>query len=162
MFWSFLGGFLGCLVSNEHHVTHKGSLLSVANSEKSFRRPKCPEALWTCTSNNAHRQVFAGESQRVTKLLLAHLSGDVVAELLLDLLLGLGIEVGHLKHPADFDHFVILSGDARGPFERLFARLHLDDPVAADHFFRFGKRTVGNSRFSVFEGEARANRRWRG
>jgi hypothetical protein len=42
---------------------------------------------------DAHRQVFAGESQRVTKLLLAHLRGGV-AELLLDLLLGLGIEVG--------------------------------------------------------------------
>jgi len=27
MFWSFLGGFLGCLVSNEHHVTHNESLL---------------------------------------------------------------------------------------------------------------------------------------
>ena len=43
---------------------------------------------------DTHGQVFGGESQRVTKLLQAHLSGDVVAELLLDLLLGLGIEVG--------------------------------------------------------------------
>src|SRR5208282_3934823 len=94
--------------------------------------------------------------------LLAHLSGHVVAELLLDILLGLGIEVGHVKHPANFDHFVILSGDARGPFERLFARLHLDDPVAADHFLSFGKRTVGNFRFSAFEGDARAHRRGRG
>jgi hypothetical protein len=33
------------------------------------------------------------KAQRVF-LLLAHLSGDVVAELLLDILLGLGIEVG--------------------------------------------------------------------
>src|ERR1700684_3390721 len=95
-------------------------------------------------------------------LLLAHLSGDVVAELLLDILLGLGIEVGHVKHPANFDHFVILSGDARGPFERLFARLHLDDPVAADHFLRFGKRTVSHFRFSAFEGDAHAHRRGRG
>src|SRR5271166_2665343 len=84
-----------------------------------------------------------GQPQRVF-LLQAHLSGHVVAELLLDLLLGLGIEVGHVKHPANFDHFVVLSGDARGPFERLFARFHLDDPVAADHFLRFGKRPVGN------------------
>jgi hypothetical protein len=46
-------------------------------------------------------------------LLLAHLSGDVVAELLLDLLLGLGIEVGHIEQPTDFDHhFVIRAGDA--------------------------------------------------
>jgi hypothetical protein len=110
---------------------------------------------------DTHRQVFAGESQRVTKLLLAQLSAGL-AELLFDLLLDLGIEVGYLKHPANFDHFVILSGDARGLFERLFARLHLDDPVAADHFLRFGKRTVGNFRFSAFEGDARAHRRGRG
>ena len=37
--------------------------------------------------------------------------------LFLDVLLGLGIEVGHIKHPANFDHFVILSRDARGPFD---------------------------------------------
>src|SRR5579872_7497482 len=79
-------------------------------------------------------------------LLLAHLSGDVVAELFLDVLLGLGIEVGHVKQPAHFDHFDILSGNARGPFERLFARLHLDDPVAANHFLGFGKWTVGHFR----------------
>jgi hypothetical protein len=43
---------------------------------------------------DTHRQLFADESQRVTKRLLAHLSGDVVAELFLDLFLGVGIEVG--------------------------------------------------------------------
>jgi len=42
-------------------------------------------------------------------------SGDGVAVLLLDLLLGLGIEVGYVKHPANFDHFVVRAGDARGP-----------------------------------------------
>src|SRR5580700_9676642 len=46
-------GPCGGNASNEHHVTHKGSLLFAANSEKSFRRPKCPEALSTCTSNDA-------------------------------------------------------------------------------------------------------------
>src|ERR1700728_3755576 len=94
-------------------------------------------------------------------LLLAHLSGDVVAKLPLDLLLGLGIEVGYIEEPANFDHFVILSGDARGPLQRLFARLPLDDPEASDHFLRFGKRAVGNSRFSAFEGDAPAHRRGR-
>jgi hypothetical protein len=43
---------------------------------------------------DTHRQVFADECQRVPKLLLAHLSSGGVAELLLDLLLALGIEVG--------------------------------------------------------------------
>src|SRR5271154_1606572 len=38
----------------------------------------------------------------------------------------LGREVGYIKRPASFDHFVIRAGDARGPFERLFARLHLN------------------------------------
>ncbi len=36
----------------------------------------------------------SGERKREDLLLQAHLSSDVVAELLLDLLLGLGIEVG--------------------------------------------------------------------
>src|SRR5216683_3790366 len=89
-------------------------------------------------------------------------SAPDVAELLLDLLLGLGIEVGHVKHPANFNHCVIFSGDARGSFEGLFARFYLDDPVAADHFFRFGKRTVGDFRLPAFEGDARAHRRGRG
>src|ERR1700684_1192728 len=100
---------------------------------------------------------YSGECLRVTKLMLAQLSAGV-AELLLDLLLGLGIEVGQFKHPADFDRFAILSGDARSPFERLFARLHLDDPVAADHFLRFGEWTVGDFRFAAFESNARAHR----
>ena len=34
MFWSFLGGFLGCLVSNEHHVTHNESLQSVISNNR--------------------------------------------------------------------------------------------------------------------------------
>jgi hypothetical protein len=55
--------------------------------------------------------------------------GDLLLELR-ELLLNVGRKVGYLKHPANFDHFVILSGDARGPFERLFARLHLNYPVA--------------------------------
>src|SRR5271168_205506 len=102
---------------------------------------------------SANRQVARREIDKARRVFYYWRisAATVVAEFLLDLLLGLGIEVGHIKHPANFDHFVILSGDARGPFERLFARLHLDDPVTADHFLRFGKRTVGNFRFSVFE-----------
>src|SRR5258708_40099373 len=69
-------------------------------------------------------------------------SAPGVGGLLLDLLLGLGIEVGYVKHPSNFDHYIILSGYARCPFDRLFARLHLDDPVADDHFLRFGERAV--------------------
>jgi hypothetical protein len=37
---------------------------------------------------------YSQTSLGVAKLLLAHLSGDVVAELLLNLFLGFGIEVG--------------------------------------------------------------------
>src|SRR5271156_4496593 len=60
-------------------------------------------------------------------------------------------EVAHVEEPADLDdHFVILLGDTRGPFYCLFARLHINYVVAADHFFRFGKRTVGNLQFPVF------------
>jgi len=51
---------------------------------------------------DTHRQVFAGESQRVTKLLLAHLSGDGVAELLLDLLLGLPLTAELFRQLAFF------------------------------------------------------------
>src|ERR1700677_781374 len=43
----------GSNASNEHHVTHKGVLLFVANSEKASVALKRPEALSTCTSNDA-------------------------------------------------------------------------------------------------------------
>src|SRR5437773_6381057 len=33
-------------------------------------------------------------------------------------------------------------GDALGPLDRLFPRLHLDDPVSGDEFLRFGKGAV--------------------
>src|SRR6202044_3254707 len=111
-----------------HAETIFGAMRRVAHIPHS----RCiPQVGWVPTSRK-EREKWGTRGQLPAKpesfLLLAHLSGDVVAELLLDILLGLGIEVGHVKHPANFDHFVILSGDARGPFERLFARLHLDDP----------------------------------
>jgi hypothetical protein len=62
-------------------------------SPLNVRKPSLHVRRMTRVEIDTHRQVFAGESQRVPKLLLAHLSGGV-AELLLDLLLGLGIEVG--------------------------------------------------------------------
>ena len=45
-------GPCGSNASNEHHVTHNGVLLFVANSERASVAPKCPEALATCTSND--------------------------------------------------------------------------------------------------------------
>ncbi len=70
-----------------------------------------------------------------------------------ELILRTGSEVAHIEEPTDFDyHFVILFGDTRGPFDRLFARLHINYVVAADHFLHFGKRAVGNFRLFRFCG----------
>src|SRR5215471_15077962 len=37
-----------------------------------------------------------------------------------------------------------LKGDALGPFDGLFARLDLDNPISRDELFRLGKGPVGN------------------
>jgi hypothetical protein len=160
MFWSFLAGFLGCLVSNEHHVTHNESLLSIAGcgeppSHDSGRKLSLHRRRTRRREIDKARRVFLLLAQLLAAL------GDLLLELR-ELLLNVGREVGYLQQPADFNHFVIRAGDARGPFERLFARLHLNNPEAADHFLRFGERAVGNFRFSAFEGDARAHRRGRG
>jgi hypothetical protein len=63
-------------------------------SPQNFRKLCLHVCRTTRVEVDTQSQVFAGESQRVTKLLLAHLSGYVVAELLLDIVLRLGIEVG--------------------------------------------------------------------
>ena len=102
-----------------------------------------------------------GDCYAVSPLLLAQLVaalGGMLLELL-ELLLNVGRKVGYLRRPADFDHFVIRAGDVRGPFERLFARFHLNHAIAADHFLRFGTRAVGNFRLSAFEGDARSSSR---
>ena len=65
----------------------------------------------TCVEIDTHRQVFAGKSQRVTKLLLAQLIA-ALGDLLFELLLNVGREIGYLHHLADFNHFVIRAGDA--------------------------------------------------
>ena len=75
----------------------------------------------------------------------------------------LGIEVCYIEQPADFDHhFVNRGGDAGGPFKRLFERLPLNNSEAAGHFFRFGKRSVGDFRLYTFEADTCAHRRRRG
>src|SRR6202050_143655 len=85
-------------------------------------------------------------------LLLARLIAELGGLLLLELralILHGGSEVAHIEEPANFDRDLIVSGNARGPFERLFARLHINDPVAADHFLRHGKRAGGAFRFYI-------------
>src|SRR2546425_1115322 len=57
---------------------------------------------------------------------------------------GGGREVRHLLHLANLDHFVVRSGAALGPFDRLFLRLHLDHPVAAEHLLRLSEAPGGH------------------
>src|SRR5271155_3719796 len=88
----------------------------------------------------------AKSTRRGEFLLLARLVAELGGLLLLELrelILHGGSEVAHIEEPADLDRYLIVSGDARGPFDRLFARLHINYPVAADHLLRFGERAVG-------------------
>lgn len=57
---------------------------------------KAPEVLRERPTRGVRTSEAPGEIEKVRRafLLQAHLSGDVIAELLLDLLLDLGIEVG--------------------------------------------------------------------
>src|SRR5580698_8757652 len=99
-------------VFNDPCVHHSDQCAGNTSEIRSMGGPSATQTSVKASRDRQSAEVF---------LLLPHLSGHGIAELLLDLLLGLGIEVGHVKHPANFDHFVVLSGDARGPFERLFA-----------------------------------------
>src|SRR6266852_3778588 len=47
--------------------------------------------------------------------------------------LDLGGKIRHFLHLADFDDFVVGSGAAPGPGDRLLPRLDVDHPVAAKH-----------------------------
>src|ERR1700758_5169917 len=96
-------------------------------------------------------------SPRLSDLLLVQLL-TALGEHLRELLLGVGIEVGHLNQLADFDHFSVRAWDARGPFDRLFARLHLNNPKAAYDFLRFGEWTVSDFRLFALERDACAHR----
>src|SRR5258708_1103135 len=59
-------------------------------------------------------------------------------------LLDIGREILELLHLANLDHFVVRSGAALRPFDRLFLGLHLDHPIPADHFLRFRESPLGH------------------
>src|SRR5262247_1415360 len=74
-----------------------------------------------------------------------------------------GAEVLHLKYLTKFDlafFLVIRIGDALGPLDRLFHRLHLPYPETTDQFFRFRKRPVGHRKLAFGKPDARALRAW--
>src|SRR5947199_370896 len=54
-------------------------------------------------------------------------------------LLDVGREVRHLLHLADLDDVAVPGGAARRPLDRLCLRLHLDQPVPADHLLGLGE-----------------------
>src|SRR5207244_5380401 len=57
-------------------------------------------------------------------------------------LLKIGRKFSEVLHLPQLDGFIFRAGAALGPFDGLFLGLHLDHPVAADDFFRFGKRSI--------------------
>ena len=72
----------------------------------------------------------------------------------------LGGEVGELLHLSNLDDLVRTGRAALGPLDGLFARAHLDHPVAAEDFFHFGKGAVGDVGLAAVEGDAGSHRRW--
>src|SRR5882757_1184547 len=68
-------------------------------------------------------------------------------------LLDIGREIREFLHLADFDHFILRGGAARGPFDRLLLRLHLDHPVAPQYLLRLGERTVGHQWLAAGKGD---------
>src|SRR4051794_32908579 len=107
---------------------------------------------------------------------LTNMGGEIGGAVLcrLDNLVG---AIRHLVHLADFDHLSVPGGEtrhldtlelfdhpaARGgaalrPFDRLFLRLHLDQPEAADHLLRLGEWSVGHDALTALECHARALR----
>src|SRR5437879_13078901 len=72
-------------------------------------------------------------------------------------LLDVGWEVRDLLHLTHLDDVAIQHRCPLGPFDRLGPGLHLDHPVAAEHFFRFGERPVGHlGRLAAGEADAGA------
>src|SRR6266705_3266091 len=69
-------------------------------------------------------------------------------------------EVLQLEQLANLDlafcSFAMGSGDALGPVDRLFPRLHLDQPVAGDQLLRLGERPVDHGAFAPGELDPRA------
>ena len=69
-------------------------------------------------------------------------------------------KVGHFLYLADFDHFILRCGTAGRPFDGLLFGLHLNHPIAPQHFFRLDKGAVDDCRLSSREGDTRT-RGWR-
>lgn len=51
-------------------------------------------------------------------------------------------EIGPLVDLAHFDDLVVGHRCSLGPFERLFPRTHLDDPIAADSLVGLSERSI--------------------
>src|SRR5262249_7174378 len=70
-----------------------------------------------------------------------------------------GSEVLELEQLAKLDlsfpSFAMGSGNALGPFDRLFPRLHLDQPVSGDQLLRLGEGPVDHRALSSGELDAR-------
>src|SRR5438552_11232483 len=75
-------------------------------------------------------------------------------------LLDVGREVRHLLHLADLDDVAVPGGAARRPLDRLCLRLHLDQPVPADHLLGLGEGPVRHPGLPSGERDARAHRGW--
>ena len=70
-----------------------------------------------------------------------------------------GTEVVHLEKLADLDFAFLAfvgSGDALGPFDRLFPGLHLNDPVSGDEFLGLGEGAVDDGALDSRELDAGA------
>src|SRR5262249_58105219 len=68
-----------------------------------------------------------------------------------------GREVPRFEHLADLD-LSVLEWDPRGPFDRLFLRLHLDQPETGDQLPGFRERSVGHGTPPAGEQDASALR----
>src|SRR5947207_10842249 len=76
---------------------------------------------------------------------------DLVAQRFL-LRFDLGTEVGRLEHLANLNLGLLTrtmgGGSARGPGDRLFFRLHIDQPESGDQLLRLSERPVGDGDLS--------------
>src|SRR6266702_4368816 len=70
------------------------------------------------------------------------------------------IAVGASPPLANLEHFVVRSGAALSPFNRLLLRFHLNHPIATEYLFRFRKWSVGHLGLPSGERDARPHRGW--
>jgi len=68
-------------------------------------------------------------------------------------------KIGHLLYLAHLENFVGAGWATPRPFDRLVTGGDVDHPVAAEHFLRFGERTINHTRVATFKRDARAHRR---